>query len=73
MVQAVKYPALSLHCPGHCCGMGSIPGPGTSTCHKKIKKNKTKQNKQKKNHKEGITHVDVKKMEISCIACWKGK
>ena len=24
------------HCssPGHCCGMGSVPHPGTSTCHR---------------------------------------
>ena len=28
VVQQVKDPALS----DHCCGTGSIPGPGTSTC-----------------------------------------
>ena len=31
VAQQVKDPALSLHeLGGHCCGMGSIPGPGTS-------------------------------------------
>ena len=28
--QRVKDLALSLLCLGHCCGVGSIPGPGTS-------------------------------------------
>ena len=32
VVQWVKDPVLSLQW-GHCCGAGSIPGPGTSACH----------------------------------------
>ena len=38
MVQQVKYPRLPL--PGCCCGMGSIPGPGISTCPRCGVKNK---------------------------------
>lgn len=44
------------HCrgSGHHCGAGSIPGPGTSTCHEhgqKRTKNKNKTNKQKTQNK----------------------
>ena len=44
MEQWVKDLALSLQRLGWCCGIGLIPGPGTSTCHghgKKTKQNKT--------------------------------
>ena len=38
------------HCSsrGHCCGSGSIPGPGTSTCHGHGQKNKKEQNNLKR-------------------------
>ena len=42
---------LHCHCKGlgRCCGVGSIPGPGTSTCYRHSqKKNKTKQNRNMK-------------------------
>ena len=34
VAQLVKDPVLSLQQPGQCCGVGSIPGLGTSTCHR---------------------------------------
>ena len=30
--QQVKNPVFLLQWSGHCCGTGSVPGPGTSTC-----------------------------------------
>ena len=45
---AVKDPGS-----GYCCGMGLIPGPGTSTCHG--------QGKKKKKEKKGKDH-------LSCIS-----
>ena len=43
-MQQVKDPTLSLQWLGHCCGAGSVRGPGTSTSYglgpqKKKKKN----------------------------------
>ena len=32
VAQQVRDPALSLLGLSHCCGVGLIPGPGTSTC-----------------------------------------
>ena len=37
---------------GHCCGLGSIPGPGTFPCYGVTKQSKTKQNKTQ-THKQG--------------------
>ena len=41
VVQRVKD--LRCHCSssGHCCDVGSVPGPGTSMCHKCGRKKKT--------------------------------
>ena len=42
VVQCVKDPVLSPQGWGHCCGAGSVPGPGTSACHGlRQKQNKT--------------------------------
>ena len=47
-MQWVKDLALSLQQLGHCQGTGSIPGPGTSTCHRGgQKKGKEKEKKKK--------------------------
>lgn len=43
VAQQVRDLALSLSGLGCCCGMVSIPGPGTSTCHKCGKKKKKKE------------------------------
>ena len=39
---AVKHPTLSLCGSGRCCGMGLIPGLGTSACHGHNQKTKQK-------------------------------
>ena len=42
------------HCTssGHCCGTGSVPGPGTSMCHGLAKKKKKKKKGKEKERKE---------------------
>ena len=52
-MQQVKDPALFLQQPGHCCGVGLIPGPGTSTCCGCGKKRKTERKKERKRGREG--------------------
>ena len=39
MAQGVKDYVLSLQQLGHCCGVASKPGLGTSTCHGEAKNN----------------------------------
>ena len=46
-MQQVKDPELSLQWLDCCCGMGSIPGLGTFTCHDAAK-NKSQKKKKKK-------------------------
>ena len=41
MVQWVKDPALLFNDLGHCCGMGSFPGPETSYAMAAAKKKKS--------------------------------
>ena len=52
---------------GYCCGLGSVPGPGTSTCHGHHQRKMKKRKKEKEDEKENTKKNEFQRLSENSL------